>query len=162
MDRLNTCSICHETFRAPEFAARCEAQGLPFMPYQLGDVLRTTKEAGRLATVVELRVHHGLGKCPIDGPCEHAVTYQLSLLYPTYHGKSRVWIACLGRLSHGYLPDGDRIATLTRPSDLSWGVINENGPADLYCTGGNLWEEWEELWKGFPAKYKGVPRRTDQ
>ena len=94
------CSICHESFRTPEFAARCEAQGIPALPYQLGDVLVTSEEAGRLLTIVELRVHHGAGKCPVDGPCEHAVRYQASLLYPTgLTKKTRAWIACLGRRS---------------------------------------------------------------
>ena len=146
------CSICHEGFRTPEFAARCQAQGIPTLPYQLGDLLVTSKEAGRILTIVELRVHHGAGKCPVDGPCEHAVTYQGSLLYPTKFGRSRAWIACLGRLAFGYIPtDAKRIATLTMPGGTPWGVIPETGDPATYLAVPSE-EEWRRLWEVFPAK----------
>ena len=147
------CSICHETFRTPEFAARCQAQGLPAMPYQLGDMLVTSKEAGRILAIVGLRVHHGAGKCPVDGPCEHAVSYQGSLLYPTgLTKKTRAWIACLGRLAWGYIPtDAKRIATLTMPGGTQWGVIPETGDPATYLAVPSD-EEWRRLWQAFPAK----------
>ena len=147
------CSICHEGFRTPEFAARCQAQGIPALPYQLGDVLVTSKEAGRILTIVELRVHHGTGKCPVDGPCEHAVTYQASLLHPMgLTTKTRAWVACLGRLKWGYIPtDAKRIATLTMPGGTQWGVIPERGdPATYLVTPSE--EEWRRLWEAFPRE----------
>jgi hypothetical protein len=123
------------------------------MPYQMGDVLRTTREAGRLATVVDLRVHHGRSKCPVDGPCEHAVSYQFSLLYPTFLARFPVWIACLGRTPFGYVPEGTRIATLTMPEGTQWGIISKKGPPELYLEGPQINEEWAHLWDGFPAAY---------
>ena len=149
----NICSICHEHFRTPEFARRCEAQGIPVLPYQLGDVLVTAKEAGRILTIVELSVHHGKGKCPVDGPCEHAVRYQGSLLYPSGRTqKTRAWVACLGRLAWGYIPaDAKRIATLTMPGRLPWGIIPEAGDPAVYLAVPSE-EEWCRLWEAFPRK----------
>ena len=122
------------------------------MPYQLGDLIDPKREAGRLATVVGLRVHHGRAICPVDGPCEHAVIYEFSLLYPTFQGRTPVWVAGLGRLPRGYVMEGSRIATLTRPDGLPWGIISKKGPPELYLVGPQVNEDWTGLWDAFPVK----------
>lgn len=154
-ERDHACSICHERFRTAAFAQRCEAQGLPLIAglYRLGDVLTAPREAGRVAVVVEHGAHHGPGKCPVNGPCEHAVQFQLSLYYPTYSGKNRIWIACLGRLPSNYIPPNSRrLASLSTPDQTSWGIIEEQFCAATYLVGESIDEDWQALWEVFPDR----------
>ena len=160
------CNICGEHFRTPEFAARCQAQGRPPLVYRVGDVLLKKSAPDHLLVVTNSRVHHGTGKCPIDGPCEHAVTYSGQGMYPTYFGLDRAWMSGLSNFPwQGIMPGHELVAMLTSPSGLSWGVISENGPPELYLAGPRPEEDWHRLWETWDAmapKKSGRPRKDRQ
>ena len=162
----NICSICHEVFRAPEFAARCQAQGRPPLVYRVGDVLLKKSAPDHLLVVTNSRVHHGTGKCPIDGPCEHAVTYSGQRMYPSYFGLDRAWMSSLSEfLWQDIMPGHERIAILNFPGSLPWGVISENGPPELYLADARPEESWRRLWEVWDAmqpKKVGRPRKNRQ
>ena len=147
----NTCSICHERFRLPEFAERCEAQGVPPKAYLVGDVLRRER-VPPLIVVRRIDVHHGTtAKCPIDGPCEHAVTYNGYFLWPDRWKKSRSWMAGAGSVvtwdnDHRVRSGHTRVGRLT----MEWGVIPDDGEPSDYMTGPELREDWERLWELYP------------
>jgi hypothetical protein len=161
------CSICKETFRSPEFAARCEAQGRPPLVYHVGDTLLKKSAPDSLLVVNVCRVHHGTAICPIDGPCQHAVTYSGYRIYPTYFGLERAWISGLGNSFNwqSIMPGHESIATLHFPGGLPWGVISENGPPELYLAGPRPEEGWRrlwELWDSNQPKRRGRPRKDRQ
>lgn len=165
------CKICHETFRTPKFAARCEGQGRPPLAYHVGDILFKGSKPGHLLVIRSSRVDHGYGKCPVDGPCEHAVSYNGDRLYPTYFGLERAWKAGIVQFAwQGIMLGHQRIATLNFPTlnfpaNVPWGVISENGPPDLYLAGPRPEEGWArlwELWKAMQPKKLGRPRKDRQ
>lgn len=164
MTTHNMCSICRETFRTPEFAARCQAQGRPPLLYHPGDVLLKKSAPDHLLVIINSRVHHGTGKCPIDGPCEHAVTYSGDRIYPGYLGLERSWISSLRSFDwQGIMPGHERIATLNFPGGCWWGVISEKGPPELYLAGPRPEDGWRLLWETWDAmqpKKRGRPRKN--
>ena len=158
----NVCSICHEHFRAPEFARRCEAQGRPPLIYHVGDVLFDNPTC--LRVVSKVSVHHGTGKCPIDGPCEHAISYIAYRLYPTHFGLPRAWLASAGnaeQIPGPFIDPNTRVMTLT----TDWGVIPEDGHPANYLAGPRPEEDWRrlwELWDAMQPKKVGRPRKNRQ
>ena len=162
----NVCNICLETFRAPEFAERCQAQGRPPLVYHVGDILLKEGKPPHLLVITNSKVHHGTGKCPVDGPCEHVVFYSGYLIYPGQDGSGRVWsggghVRDECNLRRGY----DCIATLNFPGGLPWGVIFENGSPEAYLVGPRPEDGWRRLWEMWDAmapKKRGRPRKDRQ
>ena len=139
MDKPYRCGICHENFRLEEFALRCEAQGIPELLYQIGDVV--SRKSGRLS-VIDISVHHGLGSCPVDGPCEHAATYNAYDLIPDKFDSKQAWIEVLGSSSR-IEPGLEVVVHLNG----NWGIISkEHGPED-YMRSPDAEEEWDRLWE---------------
>ena len=194
MNDPNTCGICHERFRLPEFAERCEAQGVPPLVYMVGDVLLRTR--GRAANKPPLlvvrshRVHHGTGVvCPVDGPCEHEITYWSYLLYPDHFGSDPAWLAscaadkaltphqcppprasrpspasgCIGNLM---CPTEDVTEKKTPPGyervarlTELWGVVPQAGEPATYIAGPYAEEDWQRLWGMYPQRSGRWSRR---
>ena len=164
----NICSICHEVFRTPEFAARCQAQGRPPLLYHVGELLLKKSAPDHLLLVTASMVHHGTAKCPVNGPCEHAVSYAGSRLYSGYKDLNRVWFASLSAFGCGWqsiMPGHERIATLNFPGSYPWGEISEKGPPDIYLASPRPEEDWRRLWEVWDAmqpKTRGRPRKDRQ
>lgn len=181
----NRCAICGEHFREAQFARRCEAQGVPTLVYMVGDVLLRTRGRGAgkppLLVVKNHRVHHGTGvECPVDGPCEHEITYRAYLLYPDRLGCDPAWLAsCAGDKS--IAPHTCSRGRASRPSPASgcirnpmwptedveekkappgyervarltdlWGVVPRAGDPATYVTGPYVEEDWQRLWDMYP------------
>ena len=145
------CSICKETFRAPKYAARCQAQGLPGAVYQVGDVLWH----GGLLLVSEVKAHHGKEKCPVDGPCQHVVTgYYHHRLYPSRMGTSRAWLSGIG--GPYSTPLGlEKLMKLT----ANWGVVEEGLDPSVYLLGDDIASDWARLWKLYDCpEYSWISR----
>ena len=153
------CSICHETFAKARYARRCEAQGVPPFVYMVGDILRRER-VPPLKVIRRIQVHHGFGKCPINGPCEHAVSYEGYHLWPNRWGNHRSWVAGLTEdlpwpNYHRVGSGRTRIGRLTR----DWGIIPEHGKASDYMTGPDVDEDWDRLWDLHPRGRQGRTRR---
>ena len=156
----NVCRICGERFRLPEFAARCLAQGVPKRLYHTGDVLMKNGTEPMLVVIENVDVHHGSGKCPVDGPCEHAVTYKSYRMYLHGIGTKRSWISCLAtdRTSQEWLGLKNVYQRVARFS-MDWGMVDEDHDPSVYLIGGNIQEDWARLWEPRqPARKKRAPK----
>ena len=159
--QLFQCGICREGFTRPEYAARCQAQGVPPLLFYCYDVLALPRLANRaprreLLVVHSHRVHHAIGvKCPVNGPCQHDLSYTTYRIQPRWLGRQRAWVAppdenqprgrpdrwYQGTLAH--LKRYQRVATL---SD-AWGVLLEEADPVRVLAGPDPFEEWIALWE---------------
>jgi hypothetical protein len=155
----NQCSICKEAFRDREFARRCEAQGVPPIVYHVGDILLSRYDPTCLRVVRTVYIHHGAGACPVDGPCEHAVSYMAYRLHPTFLGLQRAWKSSTPRAGLVELrsPKHERVATLIQ----KWDVIPDDGNPAIYLAGFHIDEEWARFWT-LHGKFSSKRRVTGQ
>ena len=150
------CGICGEYFIKPEYAARCEAQGRPPLLFYSNDVLAMPNRSNgtvrrELLVISSHWVHHGVGvKCPVNGPCEPALTYTGYRLLPA-QSQGRAWVAPpevergqVGRTtSLAHLRRCRRVATFR---DL-WGFVHEENDPVQMLAGPDPFEEWVALWE---------------
>ena len=156
----NVCRICGERFRLPEFAARCFAQGVPKRLYHTGDVLLKNGDEPMLVVIQNVDVHHGSGGCPVDGPCDHAVTYKTYRMYLRGVGAKRSWLA--GLTNHDtpqeWLTLKNHYQRVARFS-VDWGMVDEDHDPSVYLIGCNIEEDWKRLWEPRdPARKKRAPK----
>jgi len=139
------CSICHESFEKEQWARRCESQGLPFLHYRTGDLIRRGHDNDSLLLVRMVRVHHAVGvKCHVEGPCPHDATYYCYRMYADWFGPDRAWLSSVGRAEnyHEPRPGHEVVGRLTMP----WGVIAESGAPEIYFAGPDQHDIWTRLW----------------
>ena len=143
------CGICHEGFEEQWMADRCEAQGTPPFLVKPKEILYREPDP-HLWIIRWVRVHHGDGKCPINGPCEHAVRYMGFKLWAC----EWKWVKRRQRHSSPAWMVGGGSDTLLSAiqsyehvcqSTQNWGVIEMRDPS-IYIAK-NIESSWERLWE---------------
>lgn len=154
-ESLYRCGICKESFDRPEYAARCQAQGVPPLLFYCHDVLVLPGHNGRalsheLLVLQSHRVHHRTGvKCPVNGPCEHAVSYSCYRLVPAWLGGARAWLSHTDERMKWYASNGNYLKSYQRVATLAddcGGVLLEEADPARVLGGPYPQEEWAALW----------------